>query len=173
MNHEQHEIPGCGDSARGFDLASLLEVSMSRFRTLAVVLGLAAASAAAMAQDVQHSPHHPAGPASAPPRHDIGTPGGVTAMVRMNAQMRAMQVMHEKITAAKTPAERDALMPEHMKLMQESMSMLRGMSPAKAKSGAGDPASRQEILERRVDMMESMMQMLVDGMPAPSTAPGR
>lgn len=81
--------------------------------------------------------------------------------------------MHEKITAAKTPAERDALMPEHMKLMQESMSMLRGMSPAKSKSGASDPASRQQILEKRVDMMESMMQMLVDGMPTSSSAPGR
>lgn len=146
---------------------------MPRFRTVAILLSLAAASAAAMAQDVHHSPHHPAGPASAPPRHDIGTPAGVTAMVRMNAQMRAMQVMHEKITAAKTPAERDALMPEHMKLMQEGMSMLRGMTPAKSKSGAGNPGARQQILEKRIDMMESMMQMLVDGMPAPSSAPGR
>lgn len=173
MKHEEREIPGRGDSARGFDLPSLLEVSMSRFRTVAVLLSLAAASAATMAQDVHHSPHHPAGPASAPPRHDIGTPGGVTTMVRMNTQMRAMQVMHEKITAAKTPAERDALMPEHMKVMQESISMLRGMPPARPSPGKGDSAARQQILEKRVDMMESMMQMLVDAMPAPSSAPGR
>lgn len=173
MNYEEHEIPGRGDSARGFDLPNLSEASMSRFRTVAVVLSLAVASAAAMAQDVHHSPHHPAGSASAPPRHDIGTPGGVTAMVRMNAQMQAMQAMHEKITAAETPAEREALMPEHMKLMQESMSMLRGMSPATSTSGAGNPAARQQILEKRVDMMESMMQMLVDGMSAPPSAPGR
>ena len=146
---------------------------MSQFRTVAVLLSLAAASAATSAQDVHHSPHHPAGPASGSPRHDIGTPAGVTAMVRMNALMQAMQVMHEKITAAKTPAERDALMPEHMNLMQESISMLRGMSPAKSKSGASDPASRQQSLEKRVDMMESMMQMLVDGMPTSSSAPGR
>lgn len=162
-----------GDSALGLDLSYLLEVSMSRFRTAAAVLSLAAASTATMAQDVHHSPHHPAGPASASPRHDIGMPAGVTAMVRMNALMQAMQVMHDKITAAKTPAERDALMPEHMKLMLESLAMLRGMSPAKSKSGAGDPTSRQQVLEKRVDMMESMMQMLVDGMPAPSSATGR
>lgn len=144
---------------------------MSRFRSL--IIAIAFASTAALAQDVQHSPHHPAGSASAPPQHEIGRPGGVTVMVRMNAQMQAMQVMHEKITSAKTPAERDALMPEHMKLMQESMSMLRGMSPAKPPPGTGNSAARQQIQEKRVDMMESMMQMLVDAMPAPPSSPGR
>lgn len=173
MNHEEHEISGRGDSAGGFNLPNLSEASMSCFRTVAVVLSLAVASAAAMAQDVHHSPHHPAGSASAPPRHDIGSPAGVTVMVRMNAQMQAMQAMHEKIIAAKTPAEREALMPEHMKLMQESMSMLRGMSPAKPSPSRRNPAERQQILEGRVDMMESMMQMLVDGMPVPPLAPGR
>ncbi len=147
---------------------------MSRFHPVAVAISLAVAFAAAVAQDVQHSPHHPAGSASAAaPRHDIGTPGGVAVMVRMNAQMQAMQAMHEKIISAKTPAERDALMPEHMKLMRESMSMLRGMSPAKPASAAGNADMRQRALMQRLDMMESMMQMLVDGMPAPPAAAGK
>ena len=44
-------------------------------------------------------------------------------------QMKAMQQMHEKMVAAKTPAERNALMAEQMKLMQ--IAQTQGQQSAK------------------------------------------
>jgi hypothetical protein len=150
------------------------EILMFKYATLVVALGATITSTATTAQDIHHSPHHPAPSASAAPlRHDIGTPGGVTVMVRMNAQMEAMKAMHKKIAAARTASEREALMPEHMKLMQEGMSMLRGMSPSRSDASSGASDTQQQIAEKRLDMMELMMQMLVDGMPAPPQTLGK
>lgn len=39
-------------------------------------------------------------------------------MAAMDQQMKAMQAMHEKMVAAKTPEARQALMAEHMALMK-------------------------------------------------------
>src|ERR1039458_8143554 len=41
--------------------------------------------------------------------------------------MQQMQAMHEKMMAAKTPAERQALMADHMKAMQQGMTMMMQM----------------------------------------------
>ena len=49
--------------------------------------------------------------------------GGMAAMPGYTDQMQAMQAMNEKMLAAKTPEERNALMTEHMKLMQNGMGM--------------------------------------------------
>jgi hypothetical protein len=54
--------------------------------------------------------------------------------------MKAKQGMHQKMAVAKTRAERDAVMPEHMQLMQESLSRLRGMD---ASSGRQTPPHQQ------------------------------
>lgn len=56
--------------------------------------------------------------------------------------------MHEKMMAAKTPAERQALMADHMKMMQAGMSMM----------------GQSKDIEQRMDMMQSMMQMMMDRM---------
>ena len=78
--------------------------------------------------------------------------------------MKRMQQMHERMTAARTPAERQALMAEHQKMMQEGMvtmsSMQRMPSPP-----AGSPEA-QRMMEMRMQMMESMMQMMMDRMDA-------
>lgn len=55
-------------------------------------------------------------------------------MARMDAQMKTMQSMHDKMMAAKTPEERSKLMAEHMKTMRDGMKMMDGMSGA----GMGD-----------------------------------
>ena len=60
----------------------------------------------------------------------------------------AMHEMHQKMAAAKTPEERQALMSEHMKAMHEGMGMMRGMST--------DPAWRQQMQSQCADMMKSM-----------------
>ena len=49
-------------------------------------------------------------------------------MSKMDAQMKKMREMHQKMVAAKTPEERSQLMAEHMKTMQDSMQMMGGMS---------------------------------------------
>ena len=50
-------------------------------------------------------------------------------MAAMEPRMKAMQEMHQKMMNAKTPAERQALMADHMKAMQGGMAMMQGMSP--------------------------------------------
>jgi hypothetical protein len=84
-------------------------------------------------------------------------PGG--AMTHMDAHMKAMREMHDKMMRAKTPEERNALMAEHRKLMQEGMAMMGGMGPM-----GGDMATRQKMMEKRMEMMQSMMPMMMDCM---------
>ena len=144
---------------------------MFRFRTLAVVATLAALSMPSFAQDDQHTAHHPAdGASAATPSPASGKPAGMPDMAMMDKHMKAMQAMHEKMASAETPAEREALMAEHMKLMQEGMSMMGGMAPGKAPANA---AARQQMMEKRMDMMQSMMQMMIDRMSVSPAAPGK
>lgn len=42
-------------------------------------------------------------------------PVRTAAMEGMEAHMKSMHEMHEKLMAAKTPEERNALMPQHLK----------------------------------------------------------
>ncbi len=90
--------------------------------------------------DEDHSAHHPPGSATAP------TAVSPMAPEAIDKQMKAMQDMHQRMQSAKTPAERAALMDEHMKLMQSGMSMM-GM---------------HQQMEKRMAMVEQMMQMMVD-----------
>ncbi len=85
-------------------------------------------------------------------------------------QMKAMQEMHDRMAAARTPEERNALMNEQMNLMQNGMSMMGtmggtgGMAAGAAMGKADDVAARQRMMEQRMDMMQAMMQMMMDRM---------
>lgn len=87
---------------------------------------------------------NPAGPGG--PDHAAHHPPGAVAdrMAMMDAQMSKMREMHEKMARAGTPQERQALMAEHMKLMQEGMAMMGGMGPGAmgGMGGMGPPAAR-------------------------------
>ncbi len=118
--------------------------------------------------------HHPASAASAsatPSTASSAAMDGETSS-RMDTQMEAMRAMHEKVMSAKTPEARQALMAEHMKTMQDGMSMMSGMAGA-AKGGmkgnmpSGMPAGNQ-MMEKRTEMMQTMMLMMADCMPSPS-----
>ena len=87
---------------------------------------------------------------------------GADKMAAMDQHMKSMQALHEKMMAAPTLEPRQALMAEHMKTMQEGMTMMKQMG---GKGMKGDMASRQQMMEKRMDMMESMMQMMMDRMP--------
>jgi len=130
---------------------------------MGLCMAVAAWTASAQTAD-EHKNHHPqaAAPSAAPIQKPADSTMEAAKMGAMTQHMKAMQAMHEKMAAAKTPEERQALMSEHMKLMQEGMAM---MKPMEGKPGMGGMPDRQRMLEKRMEMMESMMQMMMDRMP--------
>ena len=107
-----------------------------------------------------------ASPGTAPPDH----------LAHMDTQTKAMQTMHEKMMAAKTPEERNSMMAEHMKSMQDGMKIMEGMAkPGMAgMKGMGgmsaEMSAHHAMMEKRMTMMQTMMKMMMDRMPA---APAR
>lgn len=102
-------------------------------------------------------------------------PGNADQMAAMDSQMKVMRAMHEKMATAKTPEERNALMAEHMKTMQDGMAMMNMMGGAGMggmggmqgqKPMQGNMNERQQMMEKRMDMMGTMMQMMMDHLPA-------
>jgi hypothetical protein len=134
--------------------------------SLALAFTLAGSPAWAAATDDQHEAHHPASSVSPPPAKakKLVKPSADTA--RMEKQMQAMHEMHDKMMAAKTPEERNALMPEHTKLMQDGMGMMKGMSGGGMGGMKGDRAGQPPMMEKCMEMMQGMMQMMMDRLPA-------
>ena len=108
-------------------------------------------------QAAEHERHHPA--AEAAPKVDPA---------KFDQQMKTMQEMHQKMMAAKTPAERAALMKDHMKVMQDGMAMMGQMGggmPMMDQMGGGMssmPGGMQKDMMQHMAMMQMMMQMMVD-----------
>jgi TPP-dependent 2-oxoacid decarboxylase len=133
--------------------------------TLALVLVVGGAPTWA-AQDVQHKAHHPAGSASAPASKGMsGKPSMQIAL--MDTQMKAMGVIHDKLMAAKTPEERNALMAEHMQAMQDGVTMMNGMAARGMTGMKGDMAAHHRMMDKRMEMMQATMQMMMDRLPQP------
>ena len=143
---------------------------MTYFRFLPLVAALTASVALTACNTPPMT--MPMGNASASP---MATPD---QMGKMDAQMKTMQAMHDKMMAAKTPEERSKLMAEHMKSMQDGMAMMEGMSGGgmKGMQGmqgmqgmggmGGDMAARHQAMEKRMEMMQTMMKMMMDRIPA-------
>ncbi|WP_051304776.1 hypothetical protein [Chitinilyticum litopenaei] len=136
----------------------------------AIVLSLiTSASMAAQASDADHDKHHPDASSASAVKSKAPVNGKMTSkqmMDRCNAQLKAMQGMHEKMLKAKTPEQRQALQDEHAKLMRSSMAMMTEMKGMMAMP-QGDQSMM--MMQKRMDMMEMMMQMMMDRM-EPSTA---
>jgi hypothetical protein len=138
---------------------------MISLRTFTIVAAAATLGLAGCAQTpFDHAAHHPV----AAPMPMAG-PGGV--MAHMDEHMKAMREMHDKMMRAKTPEERNALMAEHRKLMQEGMAMMGEMGPGGMGAMGGDMATRQKMMEKRMEMMQSMMPMMMDCMPQAPAKP--
>ena len=134
---------------------------MTHFRFIPLAVSLAAAIALTACNTAPMM--MPMGTASASP---MAMPD---QMGKMDAQMKTMQAMHDKMMAAKTPEERSKLMADHMKSMQDGMAMMEGMSGGgmKGMQGiGGDMAARHQTMEKRMEMMQTMMKMMMDRMPA-------
>ena len=140
---------------------------MTRFRFVPLAIALAATSALVACNTA------PGMPMGAAPAASTATP---EHMAKMDAHMKTMQAMHEKMMNAKTPEERSQLMAEHMKTMQDGMAMMDGMPGAgmggmKGMQGMqGDMGARHQMMEKRMEMMQGMMKMMMDRLPA---APAR
>ena len=128
---------------------------MTQFRFIPLAIALTTASVLVACNT---APVMPMGTASA---SSMAAPD---QMARMDAQMKTMRNMHEKMMNAKTPEERNKLMAEHMKTMQDGMAMMGGMKGMQGMTG--DMGARQQMMEKRMDMMQSMMQMMMDRLPA-------
>ncbi len=171
---------------------------MKALQPLTVALAISLSAAAASAQTaVEHAQHHPDGAAPAEAQTPAVTPE--QQLSAMDKQLQRMREMTRKMADTKTPQERQALMAEHQKTMQDSMKMMgqmQGMQPAgmgmmgMMANGAGTPGKtvtspspamgqqmmggmmqRHAMMEKRMEMMESMMQMMLDRLPADAARP--
>lgn len=149
---------------------------MSHLRQTILAIALAAASIGSWAQtDADHTQHHPNAPTAGEPSATnaaaMAKPGSADQMAEMDSRMKAMQEMHEKMMNAQTPEERNALMEEHMKAMQDGMAAMKMMGAGAMPGMQGkkpmpvNMKQRQQMMEKRMEMMESMMQMMMDRMP--------
>ena len=150
---------------------------MKRAHCLAFALALSTIGLSAYAAtDDEHKGHHPAGAASGTAAKAAPAKPNVD-MMRMDTQMKSMREMHDKMMAAKTPDERKALMAQHMKTMQDSMTMMNGMSgggmggmggmKGEMKGDMkGHMTAHHQMMDKRMEMMQSMMQMMMDRLPA-------
>jgi len=140
--------------------STVISVSTLALLTACAAPGGPASSSDTPAAASAHASHHPGAPSTAP------MPG---MQDRMKA-MQEMQEMHDKMMNAKTPAERDALMAEHMKSMQGGMDMMKRMGcmapmGAGAAMSGGDMAQRQQTMAGCTQMMQMMMEMMGQRMP--------
>lgn len=140
---------------------------MKFIRPLIIACTLTLLGSATWAEDAHH-PEAAASTAKAPKAKPVVK----ESMRKMDQQMMDMRAMRDKMMNAKTPEERNALMAEHMKAMQGGMAMMGGMGGADNSGMQGgtppDMATRQQMMEKRMDMMEAMMQMMMDRMPPPA-----
>lgn len=136
----------------------------------------------------EHAGHHPEG--TSPPAASAQPPGkggDATAMGRMQSNMKLMQDLMSKIHASKDATERQKLLQQHSKAMQDQMEMMRGIAGGQSemagggmkmgegmKGGASQPPNAQsgppmgngmmrqmmknhQAMQGRMEMMEMMM----------------
>ncbi|MDN0085579.1 hypothetical protein QU487_23060 [Crenobacter sp. SG2305] len=133
---------------------------MKKHLCAAVVLAIASVSASAYANDSQ-KPNTPATTAKSSQN---------ATDKAFNEQMKKMRAAHDKMAAAKTPAERHAAMLESMQTMRESMALMHKTSGAypcqtgKASTGMmGGNAHMADMMVQMMDQQTSMMSSIPMG----------
>ena len=122
----------------------------------------------ASAEDEHHPVDEPASATAA------SAPSESAMNKAMSEQMQKMQAAHDKVAAAKTPAERQAAMQEGMKTMKDSLAMMSkqqgaagctgvemgsGMGMSGSKDGMGMGKGMMEMMMKMMDQQSSMMDM--------------
>lgn len=77
----------------------------------------------------------------------------------MAEQMKKMQAAHDKIAAAKTPAERRAAMQESMKTMKDGMAMMNANCNDMGMPGNKDRMGMMNMMMNMMDQQSNMMKM--------------
>lgn len=100
------------------------------------------------------------------PMGDVSAYGMVSPdhMSKMDAQMKTMDEMHQRMMGAKTPEERNKLMAEHMMAMQGGMATMGDMKDMPGMTG--DMGARHQMMTKRMEMMQTMMKMMMDRLQA-------
>lgn len=139
-------------------------------RSLAIIVGAVALSAAGMS--LAQSAKAPASMAAA--AQPASTTDMKGQMAQMDEHMKVMQALHDRMTSAKTPDERQQVMIAQRQEMQGCMA---GMSPmmhgGAMTGGAGggmmnhegkavDANTQMQMMQKRMDMMQLMMQTMMD-----------
>ncbi|MHC8361073.1 hypothetical protein ACYZUA_12255 [Pseudomonas sp. LS2P72] len=131
----------------------------THFKTLVAALLISSPLVALAVEE-----HHPDTPPTAPA---TATATATTQDKAMSEQMQKMQAAHEKMIAAKTPAERQAAMQEGMATMKDSMGMMhnhcQGMGMGKGMSGGKDRSDQMMgVMMKMMDQQSSMMKMPIN-----------
>ncbi len=133
---------------------------MTTARTL-IALTLATFATACASPGAMHpAPTSPSTAESMSPAHAAA----------MQPRMKAMHEAHHKMANAKTQAERQALMAEHMKAMNDGMAMMKEMHGKKdmaGMGGMGEGSAKQAEMAKHHQMMtdySAMMQLMMDMM---------
>jgi len=120
--------------------------AMPRFLAIALLYTPLLAAAATPAE---HDHNHGAtAAASAAPASEQAV---ANALGNYDTQMQKMRDLHDRMMAAKTPAERHKLKQESMTLMHEGMTMMKSMSSAgmnmmdKGSMGQGEQSSMMHM----------------------------
>jgi gamma-glutamylcysteine synthetase len=138
-------------------------------RSLAIAVGTVALLAAGMplAQDAK-------APASNPSPTAVQSGSSMNMSNQMDEHMQKMKALHEKMTSAVTPEERQKVMDEQRQEMQAGMGMMNQMMQGGGMMGGmgggmkgqkGKPAdatSQMQMMQKRMDMMQMMMQTMMD-----------
>lgn len=131
----------------------------------AILFALAVSTIGAPAWAAQGDSHHPAAAATAPASKAMQDKPSLQIAL-MDTQLKAMGEVHDKLMAAKTPEERNALMPEHMQAMQDAATMMNGMNARGMAGKKGDMAAHHRMMDKRMEMMQATMQLMMDRLPA-------
>ena len=158
---------------------------MNTIRTLAVLSVAALATACANPGATRAGLPYPG---MTPMKMGMGM-GEDASAADMDPRMKSMHEMHQKMARAVTPAERQALMADHLKAMQGGMAMMKEMHAMHSKSGMGgmgmtgssggaaamggmdhgsgrpgDMAKTQPMMADHMAMMTMMLDMMADRM---------
>ena len=141
-------------------------------KSLAIAVGsvVLVASGMSFAQDAKA----PASIAAATPARSGAPMNMGSQMGQMDEHMKKMQALHDRMTSATTPEERQKVMDEQRQEMQAGMGMMNQMMQGGGMMGGmgggmmgqkGKPAdatSQMQMMQKRMDMMQMMMQTMMD-----------
>lgn len=141
--------------------------SVSLLIALVALVGASSAFSATSTSGPAHRRHHAPEPPETPAAAPQGNP-------ELDAQIAHLRAIRERLSRANSPEERQALLAERAKVMQEAMATMRnttgmpgavGMRPTqgKSKGTAAQAQLCQGMTGQHVALMQEMMQTMMDG----------